>query len=125
MITDCICPGHDILLTYECTVCGEGVTVWTGSLFDCTSNDIILRHRLLENGSASGTRGECNNGAVTAHNIGVLRENNTNCYISQLNISMMNTDISNKTVTCLHAFGPNETVVDTTTIHSINGILYR
>ena len=103
-------------IAYECTVCGEGVTLWTGSLFDCASNGIILRHRLFEGGSASGARGECNNGAVTAHSIGVLRENNTNCYISQLNISM-NTDRNNKTVTCIHISGPlNETVVDTTAI---------
>ena len=106
-------------IAYQCTVCGEGGTVWTGSLFDCTSNGIILRHRLLENGSASGARGECNNRAVTAHSIGVLRENNTNCYVSQLHISM-NTDINNKTVTCLHTFGPNETVVDTTNVGYIS-----
>ena len=109
-------------IVYECTACGEGGTEWTGSLFDCASNGIILRHGQFEDGSASGARGECNNGAVTAltaHSIGVLRENNTNCYISQLNISM-NTDINNKTVTCIHVYGPGETVVDTKTIGYIS-----
>ena len=109
-------------IAYECTVCGEGVTVWTGSLFNCTINDIILSHRLLENGSVSGTRGECNNGAVSAHSIGVSRENSTNCYISQLCISMITCDMNNRTVTCLHAFGANETVVDTMTLDYISGI---
>ena len=108
-------------IAYECTVCGEGGTEWTGSLFDqCVSNGIILRHGKFEDGSASGSRGECNNGAVTAHSIGVYRENNTNCYISQLNISMI-ADINNKTVTCIHIFGSlNETVVDTTAIGYIS-----
>ena len=111
-ITECICPGHK--LTYQCTVCGEGATVWTGSLFNCASNDIILSHRLFED--ESGTRRECNNGAVTAYSDGVLRENATDCYISQLVISM-NAAINNKTVTCLHAFGSNETVIDTKTVN--------
>ena len=107
-------------IAYQCTVCGEGATVWTGSLFDCTSNDILLSHRLFED--ESGTRRECNNGAVTAHSVEVLRENDTDCYISQLNISM-NTDINNKTVTCLHAFGLNETVVDTASVGYMSGTL--
>ena len=106
-------------IAYECTVCGEGATIWTGSLFDCTSNDIILSHRLFEDGSVSGARGECNNGAVTAQGIGVSRENNTNCYVSQLHISM-NTDINNKTVACIHDFNATATVVDTTTIGYIS-----
>ena len=118
-ITKCICPGHT--LTYECTVCGEGATVWNGDLFNCTSNDIILSHRVFED--ESGTRRECNNGAVTAHSDGVLRENNTNCYISQLHISM-NADINNKTVTCSHTSGPNETVVDTKAVDFTAGIYF-
>ena len=112
-------------IAYECTVCGEGATIWTGSLFNCTSNEIILSHRLLEGGSASGARGDCNNGAVTAHSIGVLRENNINCYISQLQISM-NTDINNKTVTCTYVYGlASETVIDTASIGYISGKLQR
>ena len=107
-------------IAYQCTVCGEGATLWTGSLLNCNSNYLILSHRLFEDGSASGARRECNNGAVTARSVGVLRGNSTvNCYISQLHISM-NTDINNKTVTCIHAFGPSETVVDTMTIGYIS-----
>ena len=112
-ITECICPGHELI--YQCTVCGEGVTVWTGSLFNCTSNNIILSHRLFED--EFGTTRECNNGAVTAHSVGVLRENDTDCYISQLVISK-NTDINNKTVTCLRSAGGNETVIDTKTVNT-------
>ena len=107
------------VIAYQCTVCGEGVTVWTGSLFNCTSNNIILSHRLFED--ESGTTRECNNGAVTAHSVGVLRENDTDCYISQLVISK-NTDINNKTVTCLRSAGGNETVIDTASVGHISGI---
>ena len=111
-ITECICPGHELI--YQCTVCGDGATVWTGSFFNCANNDIVLSHRLFED--ESRTRRECNNGAVTAHSIGVLRENATNCYISQLVISL-NAAINNKTVTCLHSAGGTEIVVDTKTVH--------
>ena len=56
-------------------------------------------------------------GAVTAHSVGVVSTNNTDCYISQLNV--MSTTyftefgMKNKTVTCLYVIGTNETVVDT------------
>lgn len=63
-LTDCTCPGYNV--TYECTVCGEGATVWTGCLFDCHSDEITLRHSLFVTDSASG---ECNNGAVVARSI--------------------------------------------------------
>ena len=54
-------------MLFECTVCGVGATVWTGSLFDCIGGEILLRHRLFESVS-----GKCNNGAVIARSIGVL-----------------------------------------------------
>ena len=89
--------------------------MWTGSIFNCTSGEISLRHRLFGYDSDSGARGGCNDGAVTAHSVGVVSTNNTNCYVSQLNVMSTTyfTDINDKTVTCLHVSGTNETVVDT------------
>ena len=119
----CSSPGHSI--TYECTVCGPGATVWTGSIFNCRSGGITLRHHLFGYDSDFGAQGECNNGAVTAHSVGVVNTNNTDCYISQLNVMSTTyfTDISNKTVTCLHVNGTHETVVDTRKFRSITGII--
>ena len=113
------------IVTFECSVCDRGATVWTGSLFDCLSksNEITLRHNQFESGSS--TSGDCNNGAVVAHSTAVLSTNNTDCYISQLmiNISMV-TDVNNKTVTCRHVDDTSETVVDTVPLSFITGI-YR
>ena len=116
-VNDCYCPGDEV--AYECTVCGEGATVWSGSLFDCANDEIILRHGKFDNGT---TAGECNNGAVTAHSIGVLDTyiNNSRCFLSLLNVSM-NTDANNKTVMCLHVNGVNEVVVNTLTASFTTG----
>ena len=108
-------------MAYECTVCGEGATVWTGSLFACASNEIVLRHRKFENVTVT-TAGECNNGAVTAHSIGTLGRSvkNSRCFLSLLNVSA-NTPANNKTITCLHVDGINETVIDTLTASFTTG----
>ena len=114
---DCVCPGEGLL--YECTVCGEGATVWTGSAFFCTAagNEIILRHSEYENASISG---ECNDGAVAARSIEVTDSQNGQCYSSQLDISL-NAVKDNKTVECLYVAGINETLVDTHTIRFTTG----
>ena len=56
---ECVCPGQT--LTYECTVMGEleGLTVWSGSLFDhyCNSREISLFHSNFD--STEGSFGEC------------------------------------------------------------------
>ena len=96
-------------------------------MFDCarSGNRIILRHRQFRNGLAVG---ECNNGAVMAHSIGVVESNLLvgGCYSSQLDIST-NIDMNNKTVMCLHVDGSNdsitETVVDTATLTFKTGII--
>ena len=116
---DCVCPGENLI--YECTVCGEGATVWTGSAFFCTGNEIILRHS--EYGSISG---ECNDGAVAAQSIEVTDSQNGQCYSSQLDISL-NSVKENKTVECLYVAGVNETLVDTYTVRFTTGkvIIYK
>ena len=109
-------------MSYECTVCGEGATLWSGSLFNCFSNEIILRHSRLENQSA---RGVCNNGSVFAQIIEQITYNDTYCYISKLNIAMSNTvsDANNKTIKCQHIVGAlNETLVNETAVDFLTGI---
>ena len=105
-------------MAYECTVCGEGATVWTGNLFECASNEIILRH----GGFESGITGECNRGAVTVAGIGILERdaNSSRCFRSLLNISA-NTPTNNKTITCLHVDGINAAVIDTLSISFTTG----
>ena len=120
LLNDCICPGHDV--RYECTVCGGGATVWTGSLslFDCTSGDITLRHSGFEGGLVTG---ECNNGALVARSTGIITINCTLCFISELHLSANLVIESNySTVECLHVDGITETIVDTTTVIIARGI---
>ncbi len=87
-----ICPGD--IAAYRCTVCGAGATLWSGSIFECTSGEILLRHaEFLNNRSASSIGGQCNKGAVVAQSIGVDVDTNSShsvreCYSSHLNISM-------------------------------------
>ena len=72
---------------------GAGNTQWTGSLFDCVQNGIVLRHDRF----SGGVVGDCNQGTVTAQSIGV--ENN--CYASQLTFTA-DVAFNNKTVVCIH-----------------------
>ena len=117
LLNDCICPGNEV--TYECTVCGQGATVWTGSssLFNCRSGEIILRHRAFE----EETSGECNliiNRAVVANSVGpgVTDLNNLiTCYTSQLHLRNQ-TYSDGDNITCLHNNGVSESVVDTAMI---------
>ena len=122
--SDCFCPEYNV--TYECTVCGSGVTLWTGSIFHCPGNEIVtvLRHLRF----ASGASGECNDGSllVTARSVRVVRTNNMDCYISQLTVMSTThfTDINNKTVTCIHDHNTvdiNETVIATAKFAYLTG----
>ena len=120
-----ICPRDTVV--YQCTVCGAGATVWSGSLFACVGDKIILRHHQFRNGSASG---ECNNGTVIAQSTGVVSTDANSslsvrdCYSSQLNIST-NIDMDNKTVTCLRVDNITETVVDTLTLTFRTGTVFQ
>ena len=100
LTSGCACPGDT--LTYECTVVGgpRGVTVWTGSGFDCAANEIVLSHKRFLN----GTFGSCNNGAIVARSVSVEGNN----YISQLNVS---SDIAGKTIKCLYDNGTICTII--------------
>ena len=78
--SDCLCSEHHLL--FECTTVGPVATVWQGSAFLCENNNILLRHSQYV--SPQGATGECNNGAIGAHSVGVQR----NCFVSQLNVSL-------------------------------------
>ena len=117
-LTDCVCSGRR--QTYQCTVCGPGATVWTGTLFECDNQNLItLRHREFENGSSSG---ECNNRALIASSIGTSLDSNCSreCFVSELSF-IAESDFSNKTIKCLHNNGTVENLVDETTVHVITG----
>ena len=98
-LDECICPGYN--LTFECSILGNGITVWQGSAFDCasTSHQILLSHSRFE-----GATGHCNNGAIVASSIDVLPANNgtsDQCFISKLNVAVTDA-MRNKTVECFH-----------------------
>ena len=92
-LNDCTCLGYT--QTFECTVFGGGVTIWSGSFFDCPRNEILLRHSQY----GSQVIGECNQGTVTAKSVGLIIDNF--CYTSQLIVTVEEETI-NGTIKCFH-----------------------
>ena len=88
----CACPAE--VLIFNCTIIGGGATIWGGSAFICTTNEIILRHNTFSTEMPSGV---CNGGAI----IGESVEVQNNCYTSRLRVTV-STGLNNKTVYCLH-----------------------
>lgn len=86
----CACPGK--VLPYTCTVDGGNATIWGGTAFNCTENEIILDHREFNNRAS----GECNNGAIQGQSVDVIGT----YYISQLNVTV-SSELNNKTVYCM------------------------
>ena len=86
----CVCPGDT--LTYECTVTGGILTIWTGTAFECPSinNEILLLHDTY--GSVSGS---CNNGDIVARSLSAEGNN----YTSQLNVTIT-PETAGKTIEC-------------------------
>ena len=110
--TGCACPGD--MLTYTCTVVGAGSTQWSGSLFDCPANGIVLRHNIFD--STNGAIGECNEGAVLAQSAGVEND----CYTSQLSFTVT-TEFDNKTVLCTHNSISGNIVIGTSLLAIVEG----
>ena len=115
-MNDCICPGEEV--TFQCTVCGEGATAWTGSLLECAGNEITLRHSQFE--LESGSIGECNNGAIVARSIGVTDTNGSHCYVSQLSF-ITSSDHNNKTIVCQNVTSTNITFVSEIVVIFVTG----
>ena len=102
LTSGCVCPGDT--LTYECTVEGYGVTIWTGTALDCPYH-IALRHSQFS--STYGVFATCNNGAIVARSLSVEGNN----YTSQLNVTF-NSNTAGKTIMCLH-----DSYMFTTSVH--------
>lgn len=95
MLSGCTCPGHNQI--YECTVVGEGATIWKGTLFECvaTNNEIVLFHE-YSNGISSSQR-VCNNGTITGR---IIRaENGT--YTSQVTITV-HPEMDSRSIQCIY-----------------------
>ena len=67
-------------------------TIWNGSVFDCSDNEIELIHYRF-----GGFLGDCNNGSIEARSISVQN----GCCTSQLTINVT-ADMIGKTVSCVH-----------------------
>lgn len=92
----CVCPGY--IATYKCTIVGGFATVWQGSAFNCTGNEISLLHsRFMSNKKKIA---ECNDGAILGQSLGI--ENN--CYTSQLNVTV-SYDMLGKNIECVQDDG--------------------
>ena len=80
---------------YEGNVCGGNATftVWSGSVFQCTSGEITLSHSDFERtGNVSGV---CNEGKI----VGRIESAKNECYLSQLNVTFSD-ELQNRTVVC-------------------------
>ena len=113
VLSDCVCPGHELRL--ECTVAGGGATVWRGSAFsDCIGNRLVLRHSQFE---SQGILGVCNNGRIIGRNINTISDSDGIKYISQLIIQLdENGTLEGRVVECVHSSGIQITVIGTHTI---------
>lgn len=112
---DCVCPGENA--TYECTVHGGVLTVWSGSVFD-DGCSILLNHSQFESGDEDGV---CNNGTVVAR--GIRKENNY--YTSQLTI-FVSSNLTGRTIEC-HVYDEQHVTHFDATIELIpsSGVYYK
>jgi hypothetical protein len=87
---------------YECTVSGNGATIWTGTAFDCSSinNEFTIFHSTND---TSEVPKYCSNGAIIGRTIGPA-ENDS--YTSRITIQVSN-EFNGKTAVCVHDDGTN------------------
>ena len=109
--TGCACLGRT--LTYNCTVVGTGSTEWSGTLFSCPANGIILRH---ERFPSDDVVGECNQGTVLARELSF----DGNCYTSQLTFVASPT-FGNKSVSCIHNSDTGDIIIGTSVLRVAEG----
>ena len=85
----CIAQGE--IISYECTVDGGVVTIWTGSAFNCSAVSIALLHdQFTQPDRVSGTCGD-----LTAMSVGVSGTQ----YISRLTLTAT-TELNGRMVNC-------------------------
>ena len=99
LVTASECCPQDAV-TFECSVMGEGTTVFQGSALDClsTRNMIQLLHSRFN--ITGGTKVTCNNGAIVGQSLRV----EDNYYISQLRIPVSRSLVG-KTIECIYDNG--------------------
>ena len=93
---------------FECTVTGKGSTVWSGTVFDCI-NEILLLHSRFENSSVYAS---CNNDAVVGRSLYVKHHQR---YTSQLNVTV-NFTLIGKNIECVYDNGTDAHVVGSHTL---------
>ena len=93
--TGCFCAGNNLQLL--CSVIGGVNTVWTGSAIadQCNGGTIILRH----SGFPETVKQSCNSEAVVGQSLLSLSNISSNCYTSQLSISVTN-DLNGADIRC-------------------------
>lgn len=111
-ISDCACVGQNY--TYQCSVNGGDLTVWSGSVIE-VGCEIILFHNQYE--SMSSASGVCNNGAVSGRSIEVVNSS----YTSELTIRVSN-NLDGRIVKCLVDDGIEETLINSSTLLITKGI---
>ena len=117
LLSDCVCPGHELRL--QCTIVGPGFTIWKGSAFNCSPDEIQLRHSQFESGSATGG---CNNGRIIARGINKTSDSDGDKFISQLTIQLgVNDSLDGRTVECVHGNLTHRIIINTYTIHYTKG----
>ena len=112
-VNGCICEGHNV--TYECTVSGNGATIWTGTAFDCASanNELIIFHSTNDTSEMSTY---CNNEAITVH--AIRAENNS--YTSQITIQISD-EFNGTTVICAHDNGTDTVEIGSAILNITTG----
>ena len=97
------------ILSYDCSVIGEGSTVWTGGGFNCpSSNNRIILKNTAEYITAFGA---CNGGSITGSGISVAGDH----FTSELIINYT-PDLKGTNVTCIYNNGSVEVIIGTTPI---------
>ena len=107
----CACPNE--VLTFTCTTVGSGATIWSGSAFQCSTGEIILRHNAFAGESPQS--GNCED--IVGESVGVQG----NCYTSRLHVPV-SAEVTNRTVRCLYN-SDTTTLIDEVQISVITGNL--
>ena len=107
--TTSVCVGET--LTFNCSVHGQGTTVWKGSALECTSsnNEIVLLHSRYN--TTNGVKVICSDGNLVLHAESLSVENGY--YTSQINVQV-NSELTRTTLTidCFHDDGAKEELVE-------------
>ena len=113
--SDCTCEGYNV--TYQCTVVGQGATIWGGSAFRCssTNNEITLF-----NTDRMGESRKCNDGKISGFSL--TAENNS--YTSQLNV-LVSSEMIGRTIGCFHDRGGSTAEIGSSNLMITAGRYYN